>query len=136
MYSAEQLVRQGRIREERPAGTGVDRADPTADPKSLASGRLITADNRYGAGAHVLFLADDLRDSLLSVVGEGFRRVFEQAREDARLRGGHGRRQVDWPVRIDGEAAHHLQRRRGVFLWDGDVPEQEGLDDALADDGA
>ena len=45
----------------------------------------------------------------------------------------HGRRQVDEPARVDGEAAHHLEGGRGVLAADGDAAVQAGGDDPLAE---
>ena len=47
--------------------------------------------------------------------------------------GRHRRRQVDQPLRVGGEPAHHLQRRGGVLLADRDVAVQPRRDDPLAE---
>ena len=45
--------------------------------------------------------------------------------------GGHRRRQVDQPARIDGEPAHHLERREAVLFGDLDRPPEARLDPHL-----
>ena len=93
---------------------------------------LVPADDHHGPRPHVLLLADDLRGALAAVVGERLGGMFQQARFAARLARRHGGRQVDQPLRVGGETAHHFQRRRGMGLPNRDVSPQPGRDDPLA----
>src|SRR6266545_309568 len=74
-------------------------ADVICEEKHMGS-----ADDHDRARAHVLLLADHVRDAFVAVVRERFRRMLEQAGFLARLRGRDGGRQVDEPFRVDGEA--------------------------------
>ena len=106
---------------------------PVGDAEPLPRRLLVPADDDDGPRAHVLLLADDLRDTLAAVVGERLGGMLQQARLAAGLAGRHGGRQVDQPLRVGGEPAHHLQGRRGVLLADRDVAPQPGRDDPLAE---
>ena len=66
-------------------------------------------------------------------MGEGLARVLEVLSFRGGVGRGHGRRQVEEPARVDGEAAHHLESGRGVLLADGDAAVQSRADDALAE---
>ena len=46
----------------------------------------------------------------------------------------HRGRQVNEPLRVHGEAAHHFERGDGVFFANGQVAVQLGFNNALADD--
>ncbi len=120
-------------REERSAGAGVHRAGGAVAGAEPARADLGTAtDQDNGARAHVLLLADHLRHAAAPVEVEGGRRVLEEVTVG---RGGcwrHRGRQVQQPTRLDGEAAHHLQRPGGVLLPHGHPPREPGLDTALA----
>jgi hypothetical protein len=59
--------------------------------------------------------------------------VLEQAGALAGLGGRHRRRQVDEPARVDGEAAHGLERGAAFSARDADVGAQARLDRALAE---
>ena len=114
--------------EERPAGSGVDRARLAAvDAEALAGDVGVAADDDDRARAHVLLLADHVRDAVGSVFSERALRVLEQVGPRRGGGGRHRRRQVDEPPRIDREAAHHLQRGGGVLLPDGDRARQARL---------
>ena len=58
--------------------------------------------------------------------------MLEQAVPLRRLARRHRRRQVDQPLRIRREPAHHLEGSGGVLLSDCDVPVQPGRDEPLA----
>src|SRR2546430_4491058 len=49
--------------------------------------------------------------------------VLQQALGTAGLTGRHRWRQVDEPLRVDGETRHHFEGGEGVFLADGHVAE-------------
>ncbi len=114
----------------RPGGNDAGLAGGHAEP--FACGLLVTADDDDRPRAHVLFLADDLRDALVAEVGERLGRVLQQPGGLACLAGRHGGRQVDQPPGVGGEPAHHFQGRRGVLLPDGDAAPEPGRDDPLA----
>ncbi len=134
MQPRQQRLLQLAAFEEAAAGARVDDAAALTDHAEARSRRvLVLADDHHGARAHVLLLADDLRDALVEVVVEGLLGVLQQVGLLAGLARRHGRRQVDQPFGIGGEAAHHLQRRGGVLFADGHVAAQARLDDALAE---
>ena len=114
--------------EERAPGAG-EHPPVALDPEALARDRAVAADEDHRARAHVLLLADHLRDALAPVLGERLVRVFEEALAGARRGRRHRRRQVDQPARVDREAAHHLERGRRVLLADRHRARQPGLDD-------
>ncbi len=107
-------------------GLAGDHAEP------FPCGLLITADNDDRPRAHVLFLTDDLWDALVAEIGERFGRVLQQPGGLAGLAGRHRGRKVDQPPGVSGEPAHHLERRSGVLLPDGDVAPEPVRDETLA----
>ena len=98
--------------------------------------RRVPADQHHGAGAHVLLLAHHVLDAVGAEAGERLRGVLEQTGLRRGRRRAHRRRQVEQPVRVDGEAAHHLQRRGGAFGGHGDPAVVARRNDALACDVA
>ena len=82
----------------------------------------------------MLLLDDDLGYAARPVVRECFGRMLEQAVPLRRLAGRHRRRQVNQPLRICREAAHHLEGSGGVLLSNCDVPVQPGRDEPFASD--
>ncbi|RFC52732.1 MAG: hypothetical protein DVB22_000315 [Verrucomicrobia bacterium] len=121
--------------EEASAGAGEAGADALAlDAEAPEGGFFVAADHDHGAGPHVFFLTDHAGDALVAVVGEGFRRVFQQAVAAAGGARRHGGREVDEPFRIGGEAAHDFEGGGGVFLADGDIAVPFRANDPLADD--
>jgi hypothetical protein len=80
----------------------------------------------------VLLLAHYLLDTMLAVVAKRLGRVLEQPRLAGALRRGHGGWEIDQPLGVDDETAHHLEGRGAVALRDGHTPHQLGLDDVLA----
>ena len=107
---------------------------PSVTPNRSLRRLFVPADDHHGPRAHVLLFADDLRRTLAAEVGERLGGMFQQARLAARLARRHRGRQVDQPLRVGGEPAHHFQRRRGVLLPNRDVAPQPGRDDPLAED--
>ena len=71
---------------------------------------------------------------MVPVVGKCLARVLQQARLPAGFRGRHGRRQINQPLRIDREPAHHFQGGDRVFFSDRDVAVQPRADQPLAKD--
>jgi hypothetical protein len=124
--------------EKGPAGAGEDGAGgAVGDGEAAGSHVGVLADDDHGPGAHVLLLADHLRDAIAGVVGERLVGVFELPGAGGGGRRGHGRRQIDQPAGIRGEATHHLQSSHGVLLPDRHGPTGEaGRDDLLAEDVA
>ena len=131
---SKELTLQFAVVEEPAAGAGVADAGPSSDDAEALARRLfVAADDDDRARAHVLLFADDLwrRPDVDS------RRML---RRDvpaspgclARLGRRHRGRQVDQPLRIGGEAAHHFQRGDGVLFADRDVVVQPSGDDPLA----
>src|SRR5262249_49961144 len=98
-----------------------------APPRDLA----IATDDHDRAGAHVLLFAGDAGDSLIAVIAEGLRWMFEQFRMLARFRRRHRRWEVDQPLRIGGKAAHHLESSNRVLFANRDVAVQTCRDEAL-----
>ena len=82
----------------------------------------------------MLLLTDHRRDAVGTEPGERLLGVLEHVRPLRRRGRRHRGRQVDQPARVDGEAAHDLERRRGVLLAHGDGAGEPRLDDALAGD--
>src|SRR5207249_9997008 len=130
----EERLLELRVVEEAAAGARVTDAEAFIDDTEAAPGEAcVTADDDDRARAHVLLLAEHVRDAFVAVVRERFRRMLEQAGFLAGLRGRDGGRQVDEPFRVDGEAADHLERGYRVFLADGDATREPGRDQALAE---
>ena len=68
-----------RIVEKRTPGSRVTRAQcRLGQAKARAGDLAIFAEDDYGAGSHVFFLADHLRETAFSVMCERFVRVFEE----------------------------------------------------------
>ena len=82
----------------------------------------------------MLFLEHDARLAALAEIGEGLFGAFEIAGGGAGFDRRHGGRQVDQPLRGDGETAHHLERRGGVLLGHHDPAHQLGIDETPAAD--
>src|SRR5207237_3622042 len=108
----------------------VNAADPARDPKPLLGRLVVLVDDHHSARAHVLLFAHDLWNSQLAVIRESLSWVLQETSLRARLRGGHRRRKVNEPMRVDSKPAHHLERSRGVLLRNRDVPDPARLDDA------
>ena len=94
--------------EERPAGSGVDRA-AARRCRSARGHAVVAADDRDRARAHVLLLADDLRDALACGTRRTPRRGARAAPARCGWRSAPSWRQVDEPARVDRESAHHLE---------------------------
>ena len=122
----------GSLKNRRPVRVVTMPTSPSRTPNRSRAACLVPADDDHRPRPHVLLLADHLRGTLGAVVGERLGRVFEQPRLAARLARGHGGRQVDQPLGVGGEPAHHLQGGGGVGLPDRHVPPQPGGDDPLA----
>src|SRR6266705_994337 len=93
---------------------------------------FVTADDDHGTRSHVLLLADNARHTGVAKVSEGFCRMLQQSKRMARLARGHRGRQINQPLGIRSETAHHFQRRDSVLRANGDVAMEACADDALA----
>jgi hypothetical protein len=123
-----------RIGEERSPCAGVDRSSGgVVDLEPACADVGVAAHDGNRPGSHVLLLADHLGDAVAPVGGEGLGRVFEDVGTGGGGRRRHGRREVDQPAGVDGEAAHDLERRGRVLCADGDARLEAGVDDALAE---
>ena len=125
--------RAGSLKNRLPVRVATMPISPAATPNRCAHSLLVAADDHDGPRAHVLFLADHSSGILAAVVSEDFGRMLEQAGGVAGLAGRHGRRQIDQPLRVDGESAHDFERGRRVFFADRDLAAQAGRDDPLAE---
>ncbi len=133
-----------RVVEEGPSRTGVERARyATGHPEAFPGHALVAADQDHRAGAHVLLLAHHLAHPVRPVGGERLGRMLQEAFLIGGSTGGfatgpgpggragrHRRRQVRQQPGVDREAAHDLQRGRGVLLPDREPAHVAGFDDA------
>ena len=124
---------EGGIGEEVAAGAGVHLADALArEAQAALDGGFVAAQHHHHAAAHVLFFAHHALHAEALVVVEGFGGVFEQVGQGRIFGGRHGGRQVQQPLGVQGETAHHLQGGHGVFLTDGHALHEAGFDELLA----
>ena len=79
----------------------------------------------------MLLLGDEIGDAAGKVVIECLERVLELGPVRRGRAGGHRRRQVDEPARIDREAAHDLERGERVLLRYRHRPTEAALDTEL-----
>ena len=97
-------------------------------------GLPIATHHRHRPRSHVLLFAHHPAHAVAGVVGERLLGMFQQPVRRRSITGSHGRRQVDQPLGVDGEAAHHLQGGGGVLRAHGHVATQPSGDGPFAGD--
>jgi hypothetical protein len=97
-------------------------------------GGCIAADDEDHPGPHMLSLADHLREPLPPVIAQEMGGIFEPVRRVTGVRRRHRWRQIDQPPGIDGEPAHHLQRRSALLFTHHNGGPQARVDRLLPQD--